>query len=275
MTNLADKRLLFDADSPVYAAIAVAQKNADEEGLEDVPANYAFKALKTTFEGVLQKAGHENVSFYMQGENNFRKEVATIMPYKGNRPPKPALYEDVRDYAVRAWGAVLVNGMEAEDKVAIEYNLDPSNSIMVGQDKDLLQVPGFHYNYRTGEFITISKLEGNFRLWKQILMGDITDSILGIPGTGEKRAEVLLQGVRSYRAGWEVCEAAYKTAFLNKLHRRVEQPNGKMKWVTEPGSGLERHDGTIINWYDALIETGELIYLLRHEGDEFQEASTW
>lgn len=269
MDELKNKRLVWDFDSPIYASIAIATKNADEQGLEEVPKEFAFKALKTTIQGLLDKAGHEDVVLYLTGRNNFRKALGTILPYKGNRPPKPPLYDEVRDYAVRAWKAIVVDEMEAEDMAAIDYNQNPEHSILIGLDKDLLQVPGYHYNPNKNTVSTISPSEGNLHLWKQVLTGDRIDNVLGIPGLGDKTAQKLLQGVRSYRQGWDVACTAYKNAFLNKRCMQVES-DGKVRWVFERGSGLVRHDGTTIDWREAMIETGRLVYLLRQENDEFE-----
>jgi hypothetical protein len=49
-------------------------------------------------------------------------------------------------------GAVVVDGMEADDALAIEqtqYNLDMGEecSVICSRDKDLRQVPGYHYGW--------------------------------------------------------------------------------------------------------------------------------
>jgi 5'-3' exonuclease len=46
-----------------------------------------------------------------------------------------------------------------------------------------------HYNYQKAEFLHTSPDEALKFLWKQVLMGDSTDNIQGIPGVGAKTSE--------------------------------------------------------------------------------------
>ena len=50
-----------------------------------------------------------------------------------------------------------------------------------------------HYNYQKAEFLHTSPEQANLFLWKQVLMGDSTDNIPGIPGVGVNTAEKLLK----------------------------------------------------------------------------------
>lgn len=76
-------------------------------------------------------------------------------------------------------------------------------SIIAGIDKDLDQIPGWHYNWelvRSGKVIReakkyyVSDLEGLKKFYYQLIVGDPTDGIKGIPGKGPKAAEKLLSG---------------------------------------------------------------------------------
>jgi len=268
LISLKNKRLLWDFDSPIYASLFIAQKNAEEEGLDEVPISYACQSLKTSVAGFIEHVENDDVTLYMQGKDNFRKEIAKILPYKGNRPPKPALYDAVREYAVNYLGAILVDVMEAEDRVAIEYNLDPENSVFCAVDKDCLQVPGLHYDPQKKTTRVISPLEGNRRLFSQILTGDRIDNILGIPGLGDKAAERLTEGVRTFRQGWGVVKEQYYKAFGEQRCFQKETPKG-LRWAFEKGSGLVCSSGDVLDWREALEETCHLVYLLRSEEDRF------
>ncbi len=54
--------------------------------------------------------------------------------------------------------------------------------IICSLDKDLLQVPGNHYNFVKQEFRTISPKEGMFNFYWQFIMGDKSDNIFGFDG---------------------------------------------------------------------------------------------
>lgn len=88
-----------------------------------------------------------------------------------------------------------MTALEADDLVAI-YREDCEYSIICSPDKDVLkQVDSVHFNYRTAEKIGTTKMDSEKFLWKQMLMGDSTDGIQGIPKVGEKTADAALKGV--------------------------------------------------------------------------------
>ena len=56
------------------------------------------------------------------------------------------------------------------------------NSRICSLDKDLLQVPGQHFNWVNQEFKLVSPLDGLKCFYKQIILGDRTDNIPGFDG---------------------------------------------------------------------------------------------
>jgi DNA polymerase-1 len=132
-------------------------------------------------------------SGYLTGKGNFRHKVATVKPYKGNRKSeKPYHYQAIRDYLVENHGAVIVDGMEADDAVSIEATQNPQ-AIIVSRDKDLRQVPVRVYSYPLGN--SPEKFEhGNplgsaayafNNFLRQVVTGDTTDNYPGLPRKGE------------------------------------------------------------------------------------------
>ena len=59
----------------------------------------------------------------------------------------------------------------------------------------LYQNPGKHYNYGKAEFVEVDKTQALTFLWKQMLMGDSTDGIQGIPKVGPKTADTWLKSL--------------------------------------------------------------------------------
>ena len=77
--------------------------------------------------------------------------------------------------------------MEADDLVSYYSYTDERKTIICSPDKDVLyQCVGMHYNYQKGEFLHTSPDDAIKFLWKQVLMGDSTDHIPGLPGVGDK-----------------------------------------------------------------------------------------
>jgi hypothetical protein len=143
-------------------------------------------------------------SLHLTGKGNFRDEVAVTAPYKGNRKSeKPKHYSLIRDYLVYAWDAVVWNGMEADDAIAIEATELGDEAVIVSLDKDLDQVVGWHYNFVKNNLYYIDKETGDFNFYKQFLVGDAVDNIKGVQGIGPKKAEKLLEG-KTEAEMWEV-----------------------------------------------------------------------
>jgi len=76
----------------------------------------------------------------------------------------------------------------------MDINEEP---IICSLDKDLLQVPGRHYNFVKQEFKTISPIEGTFNFYWQFIMGDKSDNILGYDGKARQAVPRFLEGTMS------------------------------------------------------------------------------
>ena len=192
--------------------------------IEVSPVEHAFHSLKVIIQKIAQRAKANSYKIYLTGAGNFREGVATIMGYKHNRldAEKPLLYQQIRDYLVEYQKATIVTGMEADDALSIVYarsisgepvnvSADPNHEVLrhpdecviAAIDKDLRNIPGKHINFdkRVAEndeykFIVIDEDEGRLTFWKQVLTGDSSDNILGIPGMGPKKADALLDPIR-------------------------------------------------------------------------------
>jgi hypothetical protein len=147
---------------------------------------------------------------YLTGKGNFRNEIAVTQPYKGNRKDfvRPKHYDALRKH-LQALGAIVTDGQEADDAVAIEMTEHPDKYVLVGQDKDLLQIEGLHYNPVKKEFTTITKESGMKNFYTQILTGDRTDNIKGVDKIGPVKAEKLLKDCKTELEMWDVCVKAH------------------------------------------------------------------
>tara|TARA_S200002703_G_scaffold149576_2_gene147308 strand:+ start:997 stop:1686 length:690 start_codon:yes stop_codon:yes gene_type:complete len=144
-------------------------------------------------------------SLHLTGKGNFRDEIAVTRPYKGNRKgtKKPTHYQTLRNYLVWSWDAVIWEGFEADDAVAIEATELGENSVIVSLDKDLDQVVGWHYNFVKRLHYYVDDVTAKFNFYKQFLTGDAVDNIEGVRGIGDKRATALLEG-KSEEEMWEI-----------------------------------------------------------------------
>ena len=92
------------------------------------------------------------------------------------------------------WKAILCEGYEADDALGIEATKD-KNTVICSLDKDLLQIPGKHYNWVKKEFKTITPDNGLLAFYTQTLVGDTSDNITGVVGIGPVKAGKALNGL--------------------------------------------------------------------------------
>ena len=103
---------------------------------------------------------------------------------------------------------------------------------MVSLDKDFDQIPGWHYNFVKKKRYYVTPEEGMLFFYRQILMGDRIDNIIGIYGIGEKKSAKLLEDCVTEQDYYSKCVEMYD----GDEDRVIE--NGRMLW-------LRRYDGEI------------------------------
>tara|TARA_R110002051_G_scaffold187914_3_gene257458 strand:- start:525 stop:1262 length:738 start_codon:yes stop_codon:yes gene_type:complete len=175
------KIALIDADSLIYFEMG---KSTLEEALEGIDMRIHQMLIET---------GCDSYAGFLTSGRCFRYNIAKTRPYKGNRKRgnKPIIFPAIKEYLRQKWNFIAVPELEADDLVAV-YS-DYQNTVICSPDKDVLyQVDGCHYNYRTAEFVETTPIEAETFLWKQVLMGDSTDGIPGLPKVGPKTADLWL-----------------------------------------------------------------------------------
>ena len=176
---------------------------------------------------------------YLTGKGNFRKEYAVTAEYKGNRKDKekPVHIQALRQHLIDKWAAVVTEGEEADDAIAIAGTTHGDKAIMVSLDKDFDQIPGWHYNFVKKRKYYVKPEEGLRFFYRQILMGDRIDNIVGIHGIGEKKSAKLLEDCKNEQDYYNVCVEK-----LGSEERVIE--NGRLLW-------LRRYEGQIWELHSA------------------------
>ena len=164
---------------------------------------------------------------YLTGSSNFRYKVAKSYPYKEVRKqtPKPVDLPKAREYLVDNFNAIVSDGEEADDLIAMEATRCGPTTIVASVDKDMLQIPCRHFNLNTGKWTTVSEFAGLKFFYKQILTGDVADNIKGVYGIGPKTADKMLKGLSTEEELWDVCVEAYE----GDVNRVVE--NARLLWL--------------------------------------------
>jgi hypothetical protein len=123
----------------------------------------------------------QDIECYIGGSDNFRKII--YPEYKANRTKeKPHYLEACREMLVTQYKTTVVNGMETDDALGIAQTKYDGNSRICSLDKDLLQIPGAHFNWVAGISRLVSPLDGLRTFYKQLILGDKTDNIPGFDG---------------------------------------------------------------------------------------------
>lgn len=205
-------KALIDADIVAYRVACTLE--------EDDAEDFVYARTEDLVDQILVNTEATEYRLFLTGKDNFRY---TIYPeYKAHRPKeKPFWLEKCREYLKATFNAEIVNGQEADDALGIAQTED---TIICSIDKDLLMIPGQHYNFVKDEFITVTPDEGIKHFYMQCLTGDRADNIKGIEKIGPKKAEKILAGCVTEQELFNAVREAYGNdeEFLM---------NGRVLWI--------------------------------------------
>lgn len=231
-----------------------------EETVVVEPLENALHLVKQELDGIISATAATSYSVYIKGKGNFREEISVTRKYKGNRDVthRPKYEHEIRQYLKEYWKAEEVDGMEVDDKCAVEqtrlnqfdkfmglngveyvFKYETPESIIASIDKDMDQVPGWHYNFMKKEKYWVDEAQAIRSFYIQLLTGDPSDNIQGVKGTGIARAEELYEGVSREQDFFRIAKVEYDRVYGDK--------------------GLE-----------ILTEMANLVYLRRAEGEAWQ-----
>jgi len=211
-------KALIDGDILVYRI-----GFASEEETESI----AMARCSEFIEDLILFNGFGEYQGYLTGKKNFRNEIAVTAPYKGNRKSaKPKHYQLLRDYMESAWSFTMIEDQEADDAIGIAaYEMEVGEYCICSIDKDLDMLRGDHYNFVKDERYFITEEEGIKNFYKQLLMGDRVDNIIGIKGIGTVKAERLLKECKNENEMY----LAILEAYDGNAERVLE--NGRLLWI--------------------------------------------
>lgn len=211
---------------------------------------FVLDAVNKRVESIVEACKADTYNVLLTGKNNFRKEIATIKPYKGNRKdaPKPTLYEDIRQHLLKHQHGELITGEEADDQLGIRAV--QHGHIIATLDKDLDTVPGVHYNWTKDITYTVSEEEAMYAFYTQMLTGDSTDNIPSMfQMVGRRASKKIKDGLR---------ECKTPAACYNYVREQYAEGYDNV------GMCIDDKDAILDKW---LLEIGRLLYI-RHEDGE-------
>lgn len=175
------------------------------------PLANVLHSAKLMVRSIIAETKADEWELYLTGKGNFREDI--YPEYKANRKEmvKPVHYQAIRDYYHLQMDAHIIDGMEADDMVAIRATELDGDGIICSIDKDLKTVPGLYFNPNKPDdgVIEIDPWTASFNFYVQLLMGDKADNIPGINGIGLTKAENILVNCEDEREMYEVCMEQY------------------------------------------------------------------
>lgn len=209
---------LIDSDIVAYRCAASA---------ENEPAEVALLRVDSLMREIIEVTGSSSYKSFLSDSKTFRNELYPF--YKANRiQPKPKYLKICKEFLVAQWRSVSQSKLEADDLLGINQS---NETIICSIDKDLLQVPGQHYNFVKKEFTTVTEQLGLFNFYYQLLVGDRTDNISGVDGIGDKKARRLLEGCTTEDEYFDTVREAYNNDDLMYLY-------GRLLWILREEGGI-------------------------------------
>jgi DNA polymerase-1 len=160
------------------------------------------------------------------GPKNFRYSV--LSSYKWNRKNlvKPLLFECIKTYLKEHYLWMQQDELEGDDLMGILSTQEPGKFTICSIDKDMLQIPGRHFNWTKSKRTVVTRTAADHMFYMQVLTGDPGDGYTGIPRVGKVKAEKILTWVldkrelatkeSNQRDYWAAVVGAYKEAGLTE-----------------------------------------------------------
>lgn len=201
-------KVLVDGDIVAYRAAFATQDQSPEDAVAKVDELMDF-IIEATID--IPFASSDDYNTYLTGKGNFRFDIAKSHEYKGNRreTEKPMYLYHCREHMVNHYNAIVSKDEEADDLISKAAASLDYHCVVASIDKDMLQLPCWHFNFGRNEWSKVSEDEGNKFFYTQILTGDRADNIVGLHGIGPKKAEKLLQNCNTKEELWDAVVKAY------------------------------------------------------------------
>lgn len=236
MTETTALNPLIDGDVIVYrVGFAVDASKHPDGSPKDEPLEYALATVRAVLHNIEDRFPDQQYRrLFLSGKGNFRDKLATFKVYKGNRDPshRPRYYQDIKEYLISVHNSEVIDGQEADDAQGIaQWAAKDKSTVIVGIDKDLYMIPGWHYNWVKDDLKYINLPDANAFFFKQLLTGDTTDNIPGVPKIGPKTADKLIDPCE--RDIWkmqEVVKAEYKRHYGDEAERAYKEM-ANLLWI--------------------------------------------
>lgn len=250
----------------------------DDREVEDL--SHAIQIAKTIIKDVIDKTGATEYYGYVSGEGNFRKDICTLLPYKGNRESMISPYhrKDVADYLIKYHKAIPTKDIEPDDAVTTAMYSALKNKeyvICAINEKDYYGCDGNWWHYDLEKLVRIrgfgelyrndkNEVKGHGRLWKylQVISSDDSDNYAANCFSDKKN------GIVSAYNRIKDCKDDKEAFIAIRDHFKHLYP--EQKTITN-----WRGDTFEIDWLYVMQEMFNLAHLQRWENDRIDIRKTF
>lgn len=194
-----NKIALIDADFLKYLVVYKVKKDYDNN-VAHIHTNPVAIYTQEYLDRIFASFSAKGFIFCFSGssENTFRTSVSFEKKYKGTREYVDTYPNELQDksevvkYVRSRYPSLLFKDLEADDVLSM---LQDEHTFIYSNDKDLLQIPGTHYDIKKAIFKEITQIEAFKFLMTQMVTGDSVDNISGLKAYGPIKTEKLLTNV--------------------------------------------------------------------------------
>lgn len=181
---------LIDGDIVAYRCAASAESDSEWVATSRVDAQMHV---------ILESCNANAYKCAISGESNFRYDI--YPDYKANRKDtvRPKYLLRCKEYLVSSWNSSISENCEADDLLGHWQHVSEhsaTSTVICSIDKDLLMIPGHHFNFVKNEFRFVTPVQGLYNFYTQLLTGDVADNVKGIKGIGPKTAAKILDAAK-------------------------------------------------------------------------------
>lgn len=209
-------KALIDGDIVVFSCAAYAESWGG--GFEEVTSD-----IDSLMRRILESTEVDDYLAVLTGNDTYRYEIWP--EYKANRKgkPRPIHLEDARSYLVTNWGATVTDQIEADDRLGIEQCSEEfGKTVICSIDKDLKQIPGYHFDWRKNIRDLVTPLDGKRCFYRQLLTGDRSDNVPGVGGIGPVKSARYINDLLDEVDMYETCKSLYGPDRLEEMHRNAK-----------------------------------------------------
>ena len=247
--------VVIDGDTVLYGSFAYREYKPRADGslptyTEEQDTNYLLNGLarfKKLISRIEEATYADRTVLVVKGEGNFRVDL--FPEYKAHRKgayrPVNDFVNALRKFSIDCLGAIPAHNMEADDLARIMFNEEAAKGntpIIAHIDKDFMCIPGLHFRFanvfrpatlkkpagRTVMFygpdvsvINVTEEEATRFYYTQLLTGDSTDGIGGLPRVAIQRATAILEDCTTEAEMQKMVKFAYQTLMGDKWEEHL------------------------------------------------------